>query len=587
MADALPFVQVNIPQGTIGAGTETGSRSVSGEAAEPGLFDSLVAEFSNAGETEAQTTPSAQPVLMEGQMEQAPLQPPVLLSNSVLNLVASMKEELGETLEQPFNSPTDAKLIDALMEKAQALSDKGLLSKEDAGKLTSLLPRLKAARPEGLPALQEEALSVLEELSAKLEPDVLEDLRGQVRDMLSPTPPEQELEPALLDEVLDRKGQTQELPSSNVRTRPTEKRAERPGETDSDDGASGTQGTVEPSPSAFAAVQQPVLQDARQTNNGSEPQEEGLGLPQDDKAVRPEGTDEPQAALLPNGQPRAQRSQQSSGTEAVAQPAQPRAQEPAVRDASAPQGEEAQATPLPEQRAGDGQQSGASRDNGGNPHETGSQGSRGQQPAQASPRRAAGSAPATDEETAPARAERQENNARGVSFQSFFEGVLSSRRTGASPAPMSLTNAQNAAYPQRSEVLRDGLVNVVRFVRADGVRRANVVIDPPALGRISVELTSSTSGVEASIRVSSEQVRQLVQDQLSQLRMTLEQQGVQVTQFAVDVQQDGGERQQGQGQDSQEEDRRRRGRVGAVEEPEENTEEFRVDLEQGMLHWVA
>ena len=63
-------------------------------------------------------------------------------------------------------------------------------------------------------------------------------------------------------------------------------------------------------------------------------------------------------------------------------------------------------------------------------------------------------------------------------------------------------------------------------------------------GRISVELTSSSSGVEASIKVASEQIRQLVQDQLTQLRMNLSEQGVQVAEFTVDVQQDN---QQGNG----------------------------------------
>ncbi|MBQ9528050.1 MAG: hypothetical protein IJR68_10610, partial [Fretibacterium sp.] len=61
----------------------------------------------------------------------------------------------------------------------------------------------------------------------------------------------------------------------------------------------------------------------------------------------------------------------------------------------------------------------------------------------------------------------------------------------------------------------------------------------------------------------------------------------QVTQFDVDVQQDSGERQQGQGQPGQDGEQRRRGRMGDAEEPEEAEDGFRVDLEEGMLHWVA
>ena len=98
-----------------------------------------------------------------------------------------------------------------------------------------------------------------------------------------------------------------------------------------------------------------------------------------------------------------------------------------------------------------------------------------------------------------------------------------------------------------------------------------------------MELTSGTSGVEASIKVASEQIRQLVQDQLAQLRMNLADQGVQVADFTVDVQQDS----QRDRRDSQEENNGRRVNViGGVEE-EEDTEEFRVDLEEGLLYWVA
>ena len=113
------------------------------------------------------------------------------------------------------------------------------------------------------------------------------------------------------------------------------------------------------------------------------------------------------------------------------------------------------------------------------------------------------------------------------------------------------------------------------------MHKARVVVDPPALGRISVELTSGTSGVEASIKVSSEQIRQLVQDQLSELRMNLSQQGVQVAEFTVDVQQDnsGSQNQQGQQNNPY--------MNFFADDEDSETEEFRIDLEDGLLYWVA
>ena len=184
------------------------------------------------------------------------------------------------------------------------------------------------------------------------------------------------------------------------------------------------------------------------------------------------------------------------------------------------------------------------------------------------------------------RNERTETNSRRTeshnTFQSFFEGVLSTRRNASRTSAMPL-NLQTGTYAlNQAQTLRDGMINVVRFIRADGVQKANVVVDPPALGRISVELSSTSSGVEASIKVASEQIRQLVQDQLSELRMNLSQQGVQVAEFTVDVQQDNsqnGNHQGGQYSNEQ--------RAFAINEADDDTEEFRIDLEEGLLYWVA
>ncbi|MBR1601933.1 MAG: flagellar hook-length control protein FliK, partial [Synergistaceae bacterium] len=166
--------------------------------------------------------------------------------------------------------------------------------------------------------------------------------------------------------------------------------------------------------------------------------------------------------------------------------------------------------------------------------------------------------------------------------------ALYNRRTFArvEAAPLNLNLNNNYNY-SRAETLREGIVNVIRFTRADGLYKANMIIDPPAIGRVTVELTSSTSGVEASIKVVNEQVRQLVQDQITELRMTLEQQGVQVTQFAVDVQQDNAGRQQEQ-QDQSGQGRRRVNALGGLEpDAESEAEEFRIDLNEGLLYWVA
>lgn len=126
--------------------------------------------------------------------------------------------------------------------------------------------------------------------------------------------------------------------------------------------------------------------------------------------------------------------------------------------------------------------------------------------------------------------------------------------------------------------------NVVRFMRVEGQHKASIVVEPPALGRVEIELATTAGGVEASIRVGNEQLRQLVQDQITVLRTHLQQQGVQVAECTVDIR-DSGKGDSGGSTSSG----KKKGNsfVGKKEETEEAIPSFRVDLEQGLLYWVA
>lgn len=199
-----------------------------------------------------------------------------------------------------------------------------------------------------------------------------------------------------------------------------------------------------------------------------------------------------------------------------------------------------------------------------------------------SSRRTAGNSEQTAERSATRRTEAHND------FQSFFDGITRTRRSSSriNTQPLSLRTGtyDSSGIQERGSTLRNGIVNVVRFIRSDGVHKANIVIDPPALGRITVEITSGTSGVEASVKVASEQIRQIVQDQITQLRDNLSQQGVQVSEFTVDIQQEFG----GQGQNSGGQEQNQRGSYDlTAQDADEDTENFRVDLEEGLLYWVA
>lgn len=159
------------------------------------------------------------------------------------------------------------------------------------------------------------------------------------------------------------------------------------------------------------------------------------------------------------------------------------------------------------------------------------------------------------------------------------EGVRAER----SPLPGGFAR-ELALAGRGGAALEDGMHNVVRFMRTEGHHRASMIVDPPALGRVEIELSATTGGVEASIRVGNEQLRQLVQDQITVLRTHLQQQGVQVAELTVDIR-DSGKEGHGETRDgAKNRNLRGSGMVGAADE---EIPSFAVDLEKGLLHWVA
>ena len=576
--ETLPFVQVNLPKGDNGSGVEAGGKARASDAA-PGRFEGLMAEYSQEGVAAPQAAEPQQKgqVVFEGKA--------ITLPQQVLDLMEG--EEMPNTID---------KILDALMGKAQGLLDKiaDALGEKGTKKLSALLEEArtslksgKSGKMSGIASALEKVAKSLENLASDIEanPEAAESLEDKFASIMNGIGENAEDENETGTGDVKGADVSPKSPRTDGEVKgPNEKKKDlrEPdfAEIEERGGDTGKAASLAAQAAADGgAVPIPDAARPQQGQQGEGQIEEELGLPTDQEP------DPHQVAFLTN-RPTPRQGQKTNP-----------AMEPARGDAAQPQEETAATGDKRPQSVNAGERvtetsredsSSARQGNDGNgSRENDSPGARtddrNRVDASANNRRQP--VRGADEETPTSNTNRTMPANTRTDFQSFFEGVLSSRRTGVNPAPMSLTYG-TATMPERSEMLSNGVTNVVRFIRADGVQRANVVIEPPSLGRVSVELTSSTSGVEASIRVSNEQVRQLVQDQIAQLRMNLEQQGVQVTHFAVDVQQDnGGQGRDGSGQSDQ---RRRQGRrIGAIEEAEEPSEEFRVDLEQGLLHWVA
>ncbi len=125
--------------------------------------------------------------------------------------------------------------------------------------------------------------------------------------------------------------------------------------------------------------------------------------------------------------------------------------------------------------------------------------------------------------------------------------------------------------------LNEGLAGAVQTTLSLARNRARVVVEPPALGRVEIYLRQGPQGIETTFRVDNEGLRQLVQTHLDQLRTALQQTGIVLQELSVDIR-DGGE-----GSPWAEAEKRLRALLPEDDEPLE----FSIDLEQGLLSWMA
>ncbi|GHV51858.1 hypothetical protein FACS1894216_06870 [Synergistales bacterium] len=130
----------------------------------------------------------------------------------------------------------------------------------------------------------------------------------------------------------------------------------------------------------------------------------------------------------------------------------------------------------------------------------------------------------------------------------------------------------------------DGLNSVLQFMRQDGVDEARIVVEPPSLGRIDVSLHATASGVEAAFKVDNEALKQTLQTHIEALKTSLEAQGIHVSSISVDIGDRDSQRNRGNGAQK---GKRKINGIEAYEEEESARQIARLDLEKGLLHWVA
>ncbi|MCF7935525.1 MAG: flagellar hook-length control protein FliK, partial [Synergistales bacterium] len=189
---------------------------------------------------------------------------------------------------------------------------------------------------------------------------------------------------------------------------------------------------------------------------------------------------------------------------------------------------------------------------------------------------------------------REQGEQQTAQQQTAREGTQTAEsRNHSAPERSAAPRQQSIPLPGRGmAAFNQGVARVVRFVSTADGHRARIVVEPPALGRVDVSLRSTQGGIEATLRVDSEALKQAVQGQLGELRNTLQQQGVEISELSVDVRQQE-EHQSPYQQNGAGTGKGQRGKNGAFRRDGDETEEdetaleAQLDLERGVLHWVA
>lgn len=181
-------------------------------------------------------------------------------------------------------------------------------------------------------------------------------------------------------------------------------------------------------------------------------------------------------------------------------------------------------------------------------------------------------------------------NAREIPFSETLSSRLREAAQSAFAAEETSTHLRSGmTYSMaREAAFTDGLGTVLEFMKTDGTHEARIVVEPPALGHIDISLRASESGMQAAFKVDSEHLKQMVQQHIDILKSSLESQGIHVSNIAVDIRNK--DDQNGHGAAHAGKGKKGKGASGPEADGEEEAESVklvRLDLEQGLLHWIG
>lgn len=163
---------------------------------------------------------------------------------------------------------------------------------------------------------------------------------------------------------------------------------------------------------------------------------------------------------------------------------------------------------------------------------------------------------------------------------------------GETAAAVELSAPRNAtgqvADVDRAAVLSQGMARVIEVIKERDGHKGRMMLEPPELGSVKIELQSSRDQVQLHLVVENAQAREMIDQSLDMLRQSLARQGLTLAETTVDIGGGGSSDQAawettGQAQGTG-------GELGMGADDESQVPEevvARLDIEKGLLNWIA
>lgn len=121
-------------------------------------------------------------------------------------------------------------------------------------------------------------------------------------------------------------------------------------------------------------------------------------------------------------------------------------------------------------------------------------------------------------------------NADSITEQNFTAGQLALRTGNAAPVK---AMAQPVPVEQFAKEMTNLVVNKLEFVKLQGVTEARISLNPEHLGQVDIKITMQNGQLVAQFMTRNSDARELIDQQMSQLRSALQGQGLQVEKLEV------------------------------------------------------